>query len=246
VSTRTAKESGGAGLSVTTLAIASVSSIAAAIFIHTFWKGGAILGAGITPVIVAIVSESLKRPHQALTSIREERRGRSQVARRTPQGTPMAPPPELERADPFGIWESDRRSAWDRIKGRPLKLALGTGALAFVIGAFALTGAELVFGGSATGGGGDRFTVVPGTQKKSSKDDDKTTKTTETQTTETAPAETRTAPPTVPTTPVPTTPVPTTPTAPEQTPAPTTPAPVTPEAPAPQQPATPPAEAPTG
>jgi hypothetical protein len=243
VSTRTEKQAGG-GLSVTTLVIASLSSIAAALVIHKFWKGGAILGAGLTPVIVAIVSESLKKPTQAITAIREERRSRSTVARSTPDGVPAAPPPELERADPFGIWQDEPRSRLHWVKGRPLKIAVATGLLAFAIAAFAVTGAELVFGGD---GGQDRFTIVPGKQEHKSTTTDDTKTTTQpaqpAQTTQTVPAETAPIAPPETLPPVTTAP-PTTPPATTTPPAPTTPAPA--PAPTPEQPAPAPAPAPQG
>ena len=237
MSTRTEQQSGGGGLSVTTLAIASVSSIVAAYVIHTFWSGGTILGAGLTPVIVAIVSESLKKPTKAITSIRDERRSRSGVSRRTPRDTPVAPPPELERPDPFGIWEADRRSRFHWVKGRPLKIAIVTGILAFGIAAFVVTSADLVFGSG--GGGGDRLKILPGTQERRSSGDEKRTPTTTepAQTTETQPEEqpTETAPQTTPVQPPATTTAPATPPATTQ-PAPATPPPTTQPAPAPQQP----------
>jgi hypothetical protein len=240
VSTRTEKEPAPSGLSVTTLAIASVSSIAAAVFIHKFWKGGAILGAGLTPVIVAIVSETLKKPTQAITSIRIERRDRSTVARRTPGSVPTPPPPELERADPFGIWEErNRPSRWDRLKGRPLKIALVTGVAAFAIGALLVTGTQLVLGDSGDGGGASRLIYVPGKQKSASDGTRTKTQTTETQPTQTAPPTvqqtptdtvppetTPTLPQTTPTAPPATTPPAATAPGPQTTPAPTTPAPI--------------------
>jgi hypothetical protein len=232
VSTRTEKQAGGGGLSATTLAIASVSSVAAAYVIHTFWTGGVILGAGITPVIVAIVSESLKKPTQKITAIREERRSRSSVSRRTPDEVPVAPPPELERPDPFGIWQDDHRSRFHKVRGRPLKLAIATGLAAFAIAAFVVTGADLVFG---SGNGGDRLKIVPGTQQREAdtKSDDTTTTTQPAETTETVPEEEQ---------PVPTEPPATTPAVPPATtptPAPAEPAPAPPTTetpvPAPQE-----------
>ena len=231
VSTRTEKQAGGGGLSATTLVIASVSSIAAAYFIHTIWKGGAILGAGITPIIVAIVSESLKKPTRRITALREERRTRATVSRRTSDDVPVAPPPELERPDPYGIWQDDRRSGFHWVRGRALKLAIVTGLVAFGIAAFVVTGADLVFGSGD--GGGDRLKIVPGTQERSG-DRDEDTSTQPAEETETVPETEQPA-----TTPQ-TTPVPPAETTPVEPPA-TTPAP----APAPEQPA--PAEpAPTG
>ena len=177
------------GLSITTLAISAAASVAAAIVVHEVWRGGAILGAAVTPVVVAIVSETLRKPVDRVTSIREERRSRTQV--RTGQAHPP-PAPELERADPFGIWQEDRLPWWKR---RAAKLGLVTGLIAFVIGAIALTGTELIFGDSVGSGGGDT-TVFGGGSKKKSSDDEKTSTTeTQTETQETAPAETT---PTVP------------------------------------------------
>ena len=171
------KQSDQGGLSVQTLIIASLASLTAAIVVHEVWQGGAILGAAITPVIVAVVSEALRKPAKAVTTIREERVQRTRSNPRVqPEGERAAsatraqrpaapPPPEFERPDPFGIWQADRRSWRDRVRGRPLKVALATGLAAFAIVAVALTGSELVFGGGV-GGGGDRLTIVPGKQKK--------------------------------------------------------------------------------
>jgi hypothetical protein len=219
VSTRSEKQAAGGGLSVTTLAIASASSVAAAYIIHTFWTGGVILGAGITPVIVAIVSESLKKPTQRFTAIREERRTRSQLSRRTPADVPVAPPPELERPDPFGIWQDEHEHRFHKVGGRRLRLAIVTGLLAFAVAVLVVTSADLVFGGG--GGGGDRLKIVPGTQERQA-DTDREDTTTTTQ--PAAPVETE------PEAPVQTEPPATTPVAPP----PTTPAPQTAPAPAPQ------------
>jgi hypothetical protein len=146
------------GLSVQTLIIASVSSLVAAIVVHEVWQGGAILGAAITPVIVALTSEGLKKPTQRITAIREER-----VARTGVRSPAAPPPPELERADPFGIWQEEpRRSA--RLGGHHWKLALATGVVAFALAAFVLTGSELVFGGPV-GTGGKKTTLFGGKSK---------------------------------------------------------------------------------
>jgi hypothetical protein len=227
------------GLSLTTLVIASAASVAAAIVVHEVWRGGAILGAAITPIVVAIVSESLRRPVDRVSAIRDERRTRTRVQQRQPGGTVVAPPPELERPDPFGIWQEPPPGR--KVQPRHLKLAFLTGLAAFVIGGVALTGTELVFGGNV-GGGDDRVTIVPGGGGKS--DEEKQT-TTETQPDDgeeeqpTEPAETQPTEPTE-TAPQTTEPAPTT-TTPPPTPAPETPAP-TPETPAPA----PPGETPPG
>ena len=218
------------GLSLQTLVIASAASVAAAIVVHKLWKGGAIFGAAITPVIVAIVSETLRKPVDRVTTLREQRRGGTQVR---PGAAPAPAPPVLE--DRFGIWQEERQSWWQR---RSSRLAVATGLLAFVIGAFALTASELVFGGSV-GGGNDRLTLPVGGKKDASRDEKPST-------TETQPPEEQTPPETVPTLPpegdVPTTTTPpptdTAPT-PPVTPTPTEPAPTPTEATPPPDPAAP-------
>jgi hypothetical protein len=150
------------GISITTLVIASLSSVAAAIVVHEVWRGGAIVGAAITPVIVGVVSEALRRPVDRLTTVREGGR------RLPPEREHDVPPVSRERGDdPFGLWQDQRRTR--RSRGRTW-LALGavTGVIGFAIAAFLLTGSELVFGGSVASGprkttifgGGDRTTTT--------------------------------------------------------------------------------------
>src|SRR4051795_13784136 len=64
------------GLSVTTLMIASLSSLAAALVVSKIWGGGTLIGAAMTPVIVAVVSEGLRRPATVITSVRDTRSSR--------------------------------------------------------------------------------------------------------------------------------------------------------------------------
>jgi hypothetical protein len=225
-------------LSPATLAIASAASVAAAIFVHEVWNGGAIVGAAITPIIVAVVSESLKKPTQKISAVtpvirpKPARPGRT----RAPEAV-EAQAVELQREDRFGIWEDEkrRRSPWHKLSRRHLKIALVTGVLAFGVGALALTAAELVFGGSV-GSSGDRVTIIPGGSKKKS----------EPATTVTTPAEEEQAPEDAQTEPVPQeedVPPATTPTTPPATTQPA-PAPQSGATPAPAEPdagATPPA-----
>lgn len=228
------KPSGGQGLSVTTLVIASLSSIAAALFIHKFWTGGAILGAGITPVIVALVSESLKKPTRVITERRQSRPPGPSAMRGAPDMMPVEPTRAQTRDDRFGIWEDqhDEGPRFHKVRGRSLKLAIATGVVAFVVGAFLLTGTQLVFGGG--GDGADRLTIVPGTQKKT--DDPQHTQTTTAPVEEIEPVPPEQVTPTTTTPAVPTVP-PTTPVPPpvqSTPPAETAPAPVTPAPPATQ------------
>ena len=151
----------GGGLSVPTLVIASLSSLAAALFIHKFWPGGAILGAAVTPIIVALVSEMLRKPVTRFETLREERRDRARRGRET-----FGPPPPLaedpRREDPFGIWGAETRGGLvgGRLNARHVKIALATGIAAFVLVSVGLTALELVGGGSA--GGDSRTTIFGG------------------------------------------------------------------------------------
>jgi hypothetical protein len=195
----------GGGLSVQTLIIASISSLAAAILIHEFWQAGSLLAATVTPIIVALVSEGLRRPADRISDIR---RGRAAPVTR----------PDPNQPDPFGIWgEQPRRSR------RGPAIAIATGLVAFVIAGIALTGTELVFGGSA--GGGDRRTTLLGGQDRD-QPRERTQTQTQTQTvqqtvTTDTESQTVTTPPATTTTeaaPTTTAPVPTTATAPAPAP----------------------------
>jgi hypothetical protein len=145
------------GLSVTTLLIASASAAAAAVIVPLFWERGSIVATAITPIIVTLTSEALKKPVEKVSTVG--------VWRKTPQGTAVREPggrdfevydPEEERLevdpgqqeDPFGLREPERRSIFTR---RAVIIALVTGLLAFGIAAIVVTAGELTFGGSTSG-----------------------------------------------------------------------------------------------
>lgn len=145
------------GLSVTTLLIASGSAAAAAVIVPLFWERGSLVAAAITPIIVALTSEGLKKPVEKIPTVG--------VWRKTPQGTAVRQPggrdfevhdPEEERLevdpaqadDPFGLREPERGGFLTR---RRVVLALVTGLLAFGIAAVVLTASELaIFGDSVS------------------------------------------------------------------------------------------------
>jgi hypothetical protein len=159
------------GLSVTTLLIASASAAAAAIVVPLVWESGGVVAAAITPVVVALTSEGLKRPVTKVQS--------AGVWRRTPQGTAVRQPvgrdfrpldPEEERLevapertdDPFGLREPEGRVIFTR---RRVIIALVTAALAFAIAAVVVTASELtIFGDSVSSN--HRTTFFGGKPKK--------------------------------------------------------------------------------
>jgi hypothetical protein len=188
-----------AGLSVTTLLVASASSLAAALVVSKVWGGGTLIGAAVTPVIVALVSEGLHRPAKAVTSVREQRAARyDPVAEgrrglregdldtaRAPRGS-EDPQRTVHRAGP--------RPAQSR---RRLALAVVTGLAAFALAGIALTGSELVLGRSAVTASDKRTTFLGGESKqaKSGADEkDEQTETTPTTPTDTTTTQTETAP----------------------------------------------------
>jgi hypothetical protein len=154
------------GISVTTVLIASASAAAASIVVPLLWAGGGVVAAAITPVIVTLVSESLKRP---VTKVQEVA-----VWRKTPQGTAVRQPagrdfrpvdPDEERIevdpqhpdDPFGLYEDDRGGSGGFFTRRKVMIALVTGVIAFAIAAVVVTAGELTFGDSTSSGSKTTF-----------------------------------------------------------------------------------------
>lgn len=177
------KDSGGSGLSLQTLLISASAAAAAATIVPLFWEQGTLFATAMTPVIVALVSEALRKPVETVKTVAPR------VARRTGTGAavrryepeaartrdaagvgargrgperfePLPPhlrdePPATRPDDPFGLRTAERR--------RPrLKIALLTGVLAFLMAAAVVTASELaLFGGSVSGERG-RTTLLGG------------------------------------------------------------------------------------
>jgi hypothetical protein len=57
--------SGGEGLSLQTLVIAALASGAAAVIVSKIWADGTVIAAAMTPVIVSVVKEALKKPMES-------------------------------------------------------------------------------------------------------------------------------------------------------------------------------------
>ena len=220
------------GLSVHTLLIAGAASAAAAFVIPLFWEPGTIFAAAMTPIIVAVVSEGLKRPAESVKSVA--------VARRTsPRGyerdfDPLAPPPpeDLEALPETTSQRTVQSSRGFKLTPRQWKLALATGALAFVLAVAFVTASELIAGEKV--GGTSNPTTFFG---KRDRDNGGSGSGDEKQKEKATPEGTRTPGATP-------TPTPTTTPTPTRTPAPTATATPTPQA-APAPAAAPPAASPT-
>ena len=163
----------GGGLSAQTLVISSISAVAATVVVSQFWEKGTLIFTAMVPIVVALVSEALKRPAEKLTQVAPL----VVPARRTPTGTAVydeAPgeprvPEAARRAlpadagDPFGLYEPQRPRIDRR---RWLRAGLATGAVAFLVAAAAVTASELTLFGGSVGGGDRRTTYFGGRAEK--------------------------------------------------------------------------------
>jgi hypothetical protein len=167
------------GIDVQTLLISGASAVIAATVVPLFWERGTVFATAMTPVIVALASEALRRPAEAAkagaakvtrrTTAAAQAPTREQVPTRGPSGERFDPLPPEERVDapavsgddPFGLRSggSSTRRPW-------LRIGLITGVLAFFGAAAVVTAGELLGGGSV-GGHGRRTTFVGGTKSKS-------------------------------------------------------------------------------
>jgi hypothetical protein len=240
-------------LNMRTLVIASAASATAALVTSRLWIAGTWIAAALTPVLVTLVSELLRRPTERIArgittdraalpdpeapAARPESAAAQRVAERLRSDLPL-PDPEAPRAGaprsgplgPTRVYRSEAAQARPRRRRIAYNVVFGTAALAFVIGVLLLTAGELLGGGSV-GDNDRRVTLLPGSSKKDSSDEDQRrdqTTPTETETdTETEQDTTTNEEPTTPETQTtPTTPAPAEPLPPETTPTtPTTPAP---------------------
>jgi len=248
------------GLSVSTLMIASLSSLAAAVVVSRLWGGGTLIGAAMTPVIVALVSEGLNRPAKAIGTVpkaigtvRQTRggrydpvaEGRAGLREGDFDGASTPPVPAAAAAQIRVHRASTTKQGFSLRMPRPRVLAaIGTGLVAFLIAAVFLTSSELVLGKSVTSSS-HRTTLVPVNRSTSSSTKDKTdtTKTTDTTTTPTTSTATTTTPPAE-STPAPSETTPPVQPTPQQQTAPAVPAPTTTAPAAPPTTTAPPAAAP--
>jgi hypothetical protein len=239
------KQAKSGGLSVSTLMIASLSSLAAALVVGRLWGGGTLVGAAMTPVIVALVSEGLHRPARVIDTVRTSRTGRFDPvaegraglrdgdlddARPAPIPAAAAAQVRVHRAS------TEPRRFSLRLPRPRVMAAVATGLVAFAIAGIFLTSSELVLGKSVTSSS-RRTTFVPVKRStaKTETQKDKTETTTSTTSTTTTPTTTTTPP--AESTPAPTETTPTVPPAQGTTPAvppATTTAPAAPPATTPQ------------
>ena len=172
------------GLRLQTLVVSAGAAVAAAVIVPLFWAQGTLIATAMTPVIVALASELLRRPVERVSAAapRVARRSATGVAVRRfepqaartreperigargqgPERLPQRPVPGISPEDPFGLRRAHRRPRWP--------LAVATGLLAFLIAAALVTASELtIFGGSVSGERG-RTTLFGGGRPASPED----------------------------------------------------------------------------
>jgi len=176
------KSDSGGGLSIQTLLISAVGAAAAATIVPMFWERGTVIATAMTPIVVALVSEALRRPAEKISAVapKVSRRTATGAALRRPvpdvadtshpedlgargrgpeRVDPVVPAGGVSDDDPFGLRgaAAPRRPWW--------KIGILTGLLAFVIGAGVVTASELaLFGGSVSGERG-RTTLFSGAKR---------------------------------------------------------------------------------
>jgi hypothetical protein len=212
------------GIEVTTLIVAAVASAVAAVLVREIWGSGTIIAAAATPVLVTILSETLRRPTKQVS--------RAITVRRAPSGThvqevqedvriedrrrlrdrdrdpdPDFDPPYDPVVGPPGAdlppSEGEMRVYRNQPRKRRLnpKVIVITGVLAFAIAAAALTLPEILFGSSVGSTGGGGTTLFGGDKNDLSsatedekKSDEKTTTSDEETKTVTEPSDEQTVP----------------------------------------------------
>ena len=185
-------------LNLRTLVIASAASATAALVTSRLWIAGTWIAAALTPVLVTLISELLRRPTERIArgittdraalpdpeapAGRPESAAAQRVAERLRSDLPPLPDPEAPRRGapapgppgPTRVYRSEAAQARPRRRRRiAYNVVFGTAALAFVIGVLALTAGELLGGGSV-GDNDRRTTLIPGSGKKGTSDRDQT------------------------------------------------------------------------
>jgi hypothetical protein len=186
------------GLDLTTLLLSAVASAVAAYVTAQIWARGALASAAMSPVIVALVKEGLRKPTEVVTAVvptRTGRRGHTQESATLPGDLtdqleagappPYPPPAPGAQAGPVNVYSTrSRRLRW--------RLAVITGLLGFLVCVVVYTVPEVIAGGSI--GRPGHSTTLFSSGSKSDKKSDKGTTSTTTDESSTTPAKTETQP----------------------------------------------------
>jgi hypothetical protein len=185
------------GIELTTLFLSAVASASAAYITSKIWAAGTLFSAAMSPVIVALVKEGLRRPTEKVVEVvpavvtvpsRRWTRTAADQPGLVPDALPAPAPepvdptaphvvlPPVVAADhsPVNVYSTrSRRLRW--------RVAVITGLLGFAICVVLFTVPELISGQSIGRGSSDATTIFGGSRRHSSKSS--TTKTTSTTST---------------------------------------------------------------
>jgi hypothetical protein len=184
------------GIDLMTLLLTAVASASAAYITAKVWAPGTLASAAMTPVIVALVKEGLRKPTEVVTAVVPTRAGRSRTQEvaalpddltdqlRDGAPPPYPPPRPGAATGPVNIYSTRaRRLRW--------RLAVLTGMLGFIVCVVVYTVPEVIAGRSVGRPGHSTTLFSSGSSSHSSSKG--TTSTTTTSTTST-PAQTDTQP----------------------------------------------------
>ena len=151
-------------ISLQTLIIASIASAAASFAASRIWGSGTLVSAAATPVVVALVSEFLRRPVQTVAKTAQK----VPTVQTLPLHRRTVPAPgdsTTTSKDDSGTTPHAETGAWHR-----WRLAVVTGVLAFAIVVAVFTVPDLLAGHSITGNGQPTtfFGAAPRSPHKSS------------------------------------------------------------------------------
>jgi hypothetical protein len=206
--TTTTQPPDGSGVELTTLFLSAVASAAAAYITSKIWARGTLFSAAMSPVIVALVKEGLRKPTEVVANVvpsvvstpaRWTRTSPDDPGLVAEPAGPPAPPP----ADPdaphvilppvVGAQTGPVRVYSTRASRLRWRLAVITGLLGFGICVVLYTVPELI-SGKSIGRSGDATTIFGGHRKNTNKTSTQTTtSTTSTSTTDTTPTTTNQA-----------------------------------------------------
>jgi hypothetical protein len=161
------------GLSVKTLLIAGAASAVAALVIPMLWRPGTVFAAAMTPIVVALVSELLRRPVDTVSAVRARKPTRGAEALDQPFDEPFDPlaPPSAEELEELPRTREAPLAVHRRrpLTARQWKLGLATGFVAFAMVAALFTASELLAGDAVSGG--TRTTFFGGSDRKAEREE---------------------------------------------------------------------------
>lgn len=169
------RQQSGGGLSLKTLAIAGAASATAAFLVPMIWEPGTVFAAAMTPIIVTVMTELLRRPADTVSAVAKRTTATPSLKPRRVEPVqepheefdPLAPPPPEDVA--HLRTRTTRRTVHPprrKLTSRQWRLALATGVLAFVCAVVFVTGSQLLAGKSIGGDNGNSTTFFNGSSRR--------------------------------------------------------------------------------